>query len=44
MSNYRQPTPEEIEKFNKEIRYAGYSVFSVAGEIGDEDRAALAKN
>lgn len=43
MSNYRQPTPEEIEKFNQEIRYAGYSVFSVAGEIGEEDRAALAE-
>jgi hydrogen peroxide-dependent heme synthase len=41
MTTYVQPTPEQIEKFNQEIRYACYSVFSVAGEIGDEDRAAL---
>ena len=42
MSDYVQPTPEQIEKFNSEIRYAGYSVFAVAGELGEADRAELA--
>lgn len=42
MSDYVQPTPEQIEKYNSEIRYAGYSVFAVAGELGEADRAELA--
>lgn len=42
MSEYAQPTAEEIEKFNQEIRYVGYSVFAIADELGDQDRGALA--
>jgi hypothetical protein len=41
-SEYAQPTPGQIEKFNREIRYVGCGVFSAAGEIGDGDRASLA--
>lgn len=42
MSEYTQPTPEQIEKLNAEIRYVAYSVFAVVDELGDEDRAAVA--
>ncbi|WAL41038.1 chlorite dismutase family protein [Brevibacterium sp. BRM-1] len=42
MSGYSQPSAEQIEKYNKEIRYIGYSVFAAGGDIDDADRAALA--
>ncbi len=42
MSDYTQPTEEQIEQANQEIRYIAYSVFAAAGELGDADRAPLA--
>ena len=42
MSEYSNPTGEQIEQANNETRYIAYSVFASAGELGDADRAELA--
>lgn len=42
MSDYTPPTAEQVEKFNHEIRYVGYSVFAAAGDIDDAERKDLA--
>lgn len=39
-----QPTAEEMEKFNEQIRYVGYSVFAITAELGEQGRAALAED
>ncbi|WP_029088650.1 hydrogen peroxide-dependent heme synthase [Brevibacterium album] len=41
MSDYTQPTQEQVERLNQETRYVAYSVFAVSGELGSADRAAL---
>lgn len=42
MSEYTQPTAEQVEKLNAEIRYVAYSVFAAVDALGDDDRAAVA--
>lgn len=42
MSEYSNPTDEQIEQANNDTRYIAYSVFASAGELGDADRAELA--
>ena len=42
MSEYTQPTAEQIEQLNAETRYVAYSVFATVDDLGDEDRAAVA--
>lgn len=42
LSEYTQPTSDQIEKLNEEIRYIAYSVFAIADDLGDEDRASVA--
>lgn len=43
MSEYTQPSSEEIDKHNAEVRYIGYSVFASRGDIDDADREDLAR-
>ena len=42
MSEYTQPTSEQIEQLNAEIRYVAYSVYASVEELGDADRQAIA--
>lgn len=41
-NNYVAPSAEQIEDLNKQIRYVAYSVFRVAGDLGDVDRNQVA--
>lgn len=43
MKDYVQPSKAEAEELNKQIRYLSYSVFRVAGDLGDLSRDDLAK-
>ena len=42
MSEYTQPTPEQVEQLNAQSRYVAYSVYASVDELGDADRAAVA--
>jgi len=42
VSEYTQPTSEQIEQLNAEIRYVAYSVYASVEELGDADRQAIA--
>ena len=42
MSEYTQPTPEQVEQLNAQSRYVAYSVYASVDELGDADRAVVA--
>jgi chlorite dismutase len=42
VSEYTQPTPEQVEQLNAQIRYVAYSVYASVEELGDADRQAIA--
>lgn len=42
MRQYEEPTEDQIQQANDEIRYIGYSVFAAGGDLPEGDRAALA--
>ena len=42
MKDYEAPSRHEAEELNQQIRYLSYSVFRVAGDLGDLNREDLA--
>lgn len=42
MSEYTQPTAEQVEQLNAQPHYVAYSVYASVDELGDADRAAVA--
>lgn len=42
MREYQEPSQEQIDQANDEIRYLGYSVFAASGDLPEGDRQQLA--